>query len=55
MSLSHSKTLHTIVDVDTHVEHVVQKPLASKNVRAMIAQCHNLRKIVMNHRIWTVR
>ena len=54
MCLSYSKTLHTIVDVDTHVEHVVHKALGSDHVRAMIAQCHNLRKIVTNHRIWTV-
>ncbi|KIM41365.1 hypothetical protein M413DRAFT_445384 [Hebeloma cylindrosporum] len=53
MSLSLSKTLHTIVDVDTHVEHVVHKALGPENVRSMIAQCHNLRKIVTNHRIWT--
>jgi len=52
MSLSHSKTLHTIVDVDTHVEHVVRQSLGSEHVRAMIWQCHNLRKIVTNHRIW---
>ncbi|KAF8957516.1 hypothetical protein BDZ97DRAFT_1845991 [Flammula alnicola] len=54
-NLEYSQTLHTIVDVDNHVDHGIQKSLDSGDVTLMLAGCRSLRKIVTNHRIWTGR
>ncbi|KAJ3504699.1 hypothetical protein NLJ89_g7797 [Agrocybe chaxingu] len=54
-NLSFSKTLHTIVDVDNHVDHGMRPTLKQENVRYMMSLSSSLRKVVSNHRIWTGR
>ncbi|KAF9045452.1 hypothetical protein BJ165DRAFT_1346918 [Panaeolus papilionaceus] len=52
-NLGRSKTLHTLEDLENHVDHGVQTPLSKENVRYMMTKCPSLRRVITKHRIWT--
>ncbi|PPQ99320.1 hypothetical protein CVT24_009188 [Panaeolus cyanescens] len=51
-NLGKSKTLHTLEDLENHVDHGVQTPLTKENIRTMMTRCPSLRRVLTKHRIW---
>ncbi|KAF4612878.1 hypothetical protein D9613_010997 [Agrocybe pediades] len=55
VNIAKSKTLHTIVDVQNHVDHGIRPTLTQVDANLMMAYCPSLKAIVTGGRIWTGR
>ncbi|KAF9531047.1 hypothetical protein CPB83DRAFT_918574 [Crepidotus variabilis] len=50
-----SKTLRTLVDLDSHVDHGIRPQLTPDNARYIMTVSGSVREIITTHRIWTGR
>jgi hypothetical protein len=52
--LAHSKSLHTLVDLESHIEHGARTPIDRDSVRYLMSLSKNLRKIVTTTDVFMV-